>query len=107
MDWYFLALVVSNILSLTGVCLLKYANKHQHSLFSSYVIGSVFLYGVAFVLYYLSLKKIQLNFAQPFSAAFVLSGAVLIGWLLFGEKITHFGIVGLILILSGIVLINV
>ncbi len=87
--------------------MLKHATRHQQGLFSLEVISSIFLYGFAFILYFYALKKIQLNFAQPFSAGTTLGGAVFMGWLLFGEQITQTGIVGLVLILSGIVLINI
>ena len=107
MDWYFLALIGSNIISLTGMVLLKHATRQQIGLFSVEVIGSIFLYGCAFILYFFCLRKIQLNFAQPFSAALTVGGVVFLGWFLFGEKVTQLGVVGLILILSGIVLINV
>ena len=106
MDWYFGALLFSNILSLIGALLLKHTSQHQHDLISVPIFIAISLYGSSFIVYFFALKKIPLSFAQPFSTAFILSGITFVSWFWLGEKITQTGLAGLFLILVGVILLN-
>ena len=71
-----------------------------------YVIGGVVLYGLSFGIYTYLIAKNDLGYIVPVSTALIYTCIFLASFILFKEVFTAFKILGILLILSGVVLLN-
>ncbi len=67
----------------------------------------IFLYGTSFLLYTYLIAKFDLGYIIPFATAFVYVAIFIASYFIFHEAFTALKVVGIALILSGIVLLNV
>lgn len=88
--------------------LLRSASDYAVMEFSWVVRISValLLYGFVFIFYALLLKYFNLSILFPVYTAFSLIGVFLVGALYFGEEVSVFTIVGLILLIIGSILMS-
>jgi len=71
-----------------------------------YVIVGVVLYGLSFIVYTYLISKNDLGYIIPVSTALVYIGIFLASFFIFKEVFTAVKIVGILLILTGVVLLN-
>ena len=64
-------------------------------------------YGVAFYLLSLALRSIPVGTAYAIWAGLGIVLVAAAGWLIFGQKLDAWGVVGMILIVSGVFVLNV
>lgn len=106
MNWNLGSLCVSVILNTAGGLLIKQSSKVENKFdFIVIFLGAGFSFFTALIFYSYALRKISLNFAQPFVAGLGLIGIVMMSWLLFGEKLNFYGLVGVFFIIIGIILV--
>lgn len=72
---------------------------------SPYLLGGLFSYGIAFLLWLFVLSKIQLNIAYPIAASLNLCLVVIGSWFLFKEYLSLVQILGIAFIIFGIFLL--
>lgn len=107
MNWNLGALCISVILNTAGGLIIKQSAKMEDKLhFAVLFLISGFSFFIALLFYSYALRKISLTFAQPFVAGFGLLNIALFSWLFFGEKISSYGVVGVVFILVGIMFLT-
>lgn len=72
-----------------------------------YTVGGIILYGLSFVLYVYLISKNDLGYIIPITAAFVYILIFIGSFVIFHESFTAPKIIGIALVLSGIVVLNV
>lgn len=106
----YLYLLTSIALGAGGqICLKKgavsFSISSMKEIANAWVIGGITFYALSLILWVYALKYIPLSKAYPtISISYVL--ILLLGWVFFGEPITHLKIVSIGLIISGVVLLN-
>lgn len=107
MNWNLGSLLVSVILNTIGGLLIKQSSQMDSKYdFFALFLAAGFSFFMALVFYSYALKKISLNFAQPFAAGLGLVNIALLSWFLFGEKLSLLGACGVFFILIGVLLIT-
>jgi len=71
-----------------------------------YSVSGFFLYGLSFILYIYLISKFDLGYILPFALGFVYAIVFLASYLIFKEAFTPTKIIGILLILSGLVCLN-
>ena len=84
----------------------KYEGINISLFFKRFIILGFILYGISAVFWVSALSKINLNVAYP-TLAFGYVIVYFISHIVFGEPIYFKGIIGIILILTGILLIHI
>ncbi|WP_460548240.1 DMT family transporter [Comamonas piscis] len=86
----------------------KNNSLHENTLFNNLLlyVFAVFFYGLGFVFYALSLKKLDLSIAYPLMVSVTIIGISAYGILLNGELMTVSKLAGGLLLIIGIFLIN-
>jgi drug/metabolite transporter (DMT)-like permease len=100
------ALVVLKYGTKAGAIVHKVDGKLQLN-FNIYVFLGLTLYGISFILYTFLISKYDLGYIIPLATAFVYISIVIASYFVFHEAFTTFKIIGLILILSGLTLLNI
>ncbi len=99
-----------------GVLLLKggaaetgFAVQHGNIMlnFSWMFLAGFFCYFCSFLLFTMLLSRFNLNYIYPLAAGLVNVAVVLAGVLLFKEKVTIYGILGVGLVIAGVILMNI
>jgi len=72
----------------------------------TYVIAGIILYGLSFVVYTYLISKNDLGYIIPVSTGLVYIGIFLASFFIFKEVFTAVKIVGIALILTGVILLN-
>lgn len=99
----YLYLACAIALELAGTSCLKYADGFTKWLPT---VGTVVFYVAAFFFLSLSLRTLSLSAAYATWSGVGIAAAGLIAYLVFGEKLNFVGIIGILLIISGVVLVN-
>ncbi len=101
-NWVFLAMAI--VAEVVATSSLK-ASEGFNRLWPSLVV--VVGYGVAFYLLGLALRTIPVGTAYAIWAGLGIVLVAAAGWLVFGQKLDAWGIVGMVLIVSGVFVLNV
>lgn len=101
-NWVFLAMAI--VAEVVATSSLK-ASEGFTRLWPSVVV--VVGYGVAFYLLGLALRTIPVGTAYAIWAGLGIVLVAAAGWLVFGQKLDAWGIVGMMLIVSGVFVLNV
>ncbi|WP_375169822.1 DMT family transporter [Marinobacter sp.] len=101
-NWLFLAMAI--VAEVVATSSLK-ASEGFTRLWPSLVV--VVGYGVAFYLLGLALRTIPVGTAYAIWAGLGIVLVAAAGWLVFGQKLDAWGIVGMMLIVSGVFVLNV
>ncbi|MBW0148799.1 DMT family transporter [Marinobacter arenosus] len=101
-NWVFLALAI--VAEVVATSFLK-ASEGFSRLMPSVVV--VVGYGVAFYLLGLALRTIPVGTAYAIWAGLGIVLVAAAGWLVFGQKLDAWGVVGMALIVSGVFVLNV
>lgn len=101
-NWVFLAMAI--VAEVVATSSLK-ASEGFSRLWPSLVV--VVGYGVAFYLLGLALRTIPVGTAYAIWAGLGIVLVAAAGWLVFGQKLDAWGIVGMVLIVSGVFVLNV
>ncbi|MEE2763247.1 MAG: multidrug efflux SMR transporter [Pseudomonadota bacterium] len=101
-NWVFLAMAI--VAEVVATSSLK-ASEGFTRLWPSLVV--VVGYGVAFYLLGLALRTIPVGTAYAIWAGLGIVLVAAAGWLVFGQKMDAWGIVGMVLIVSGVFVLNV
>ncbi len=101
-NWVFLAMAI--VAEVVATSSLK-ASEGFTRLWPSLVV--VVGYGVAFYLLGLALRTIPVGTAYAIWAGLGIVLVAAAGWLVFGQKLDAWGIVGMVLIVSGVFVLNV
>lgn len=101
MAYMYLALAI--IGELMGSTLLKYSNGFKNIIPS---ISSILLYGICFFFLAKSLENITLSVAYAIWSGIGIVATTLISVFIFKENITLAGVFGIVLIISGVTLLN-
>ncbi len=101
-NWVFLAMAI--VAEVVATSSLK-ASEGFSRLWPSVVV--VVGYGVAFYLLGLALRTIPVGTAYAIWAGLGIVLVAAAGWLVFGQKLDAWGIVGMVLIVSGVFVLNV
>lgn len=80
-------------------------NKLNYNLNAGLLLGIV-LYGISFILYTYLISKYDLGYIIPLTTAIVYTIIFVASYFIFNEAFTAIKILGIILILSGVVLLN-
>lgn len=80
-------------------------NKIQFNV-NSYVVSGVILYGISFLLYTYLIAKYDLGYIVPMTTALVYILIFTASYFIFDEVFTAFKIAGIVLIVSGLALLN-
>lgn len=75
--------------------------------FNSYIITGIVFYGISFVLYTYLIAKYDLGYIVPLTTALVYVLIFTASYFIFDEVFTAFKIAGIVLIVSGLALLNV
>ncbi|MBW4935708.1 DMT family transporter [Marinobacter sp. F4206] len=102
MNWVFLALAI--VAEVVATSSLK-ASEGFTRLMPSVIV--IFGYGVAFYLLGLALRTIPVGTAYAIWAGLGIVLVAAAGWLVFGQKLDAWGVVGMALIVSGVFVLNV
>ena len=100
----YLLLACSVVSEVFGSTMLKLSNGFKHKL---PIIGVVFGFGIAFYIFSLALVDLPLGFSYAIWSG---SGTILtafVGVFLFQEKINKQGMLGIFLLITGIVMLNI
>ena len=100
--WLFLGLAI--VSEIGGTILLKYSNGFEIWYFS---LMCIFFYAVAIFFLSISLKAIELGIAYSIWSGLGTAAAAVLGAFLFGEFLLVVQYIGIIIIVSGVILINV
>lgn len=106
MSFNFVALCFSVVLNVIGTLFLKQSAENQKQIAPILFLCGGFSFFCALIFYSYALKKINLSFAQPFSAGLGLINIALLSWLFFGEKLSPYGVLGIGFVLLGIVFLK-
>lgn len=90
-------------LELIGTACLKYAAGFTKFLPSA---GAIIFYSTCFFFLSKSLKTINLSVAYATWAGVGIVAAALISTLIFGERVNMISIIGMILVVSGVIILN-
>lgn len=80
-------------------------NKIIESLTNPYFLGALFTYGIAFLIYYLALSKIELSKAYPLVSISVLIAIFSLSVIFLNETLNFIKALGFVLCILGIILI--
>jgi drug/metabolite transporter (DMT)-like permease len=100
-----LALVFLKLGSASGAPL-AFSNGRLHFNLGWAASAGFVLYGLSFVLYTFLISKYDLGYILPLATAFVYIAIFLASYFIFHEAFTAFKIVGIVLIMSGLVFLN-
>lgn len=75
--------------------------------FNSYIVAGIVLYGFSFILYTYLISKYDLGYIVPLTTALVYVLIFTASYIIFDEVFTAFKIAGIVLIVSGLALLNV
>ncbi|SEN84127.1 EamA family transporter [Paenibacillus sp. OV219] len=112
----FLLILANTLMLVTGQFLWKYGLMQREKpfesirtilelLFSPYIIGGLFIYGCATVLWLFIVSRVDLSLAYPIqSLAYIIS--IFGAYYFFGESLSALKIVGCLLILAGVACIG-
>jgi multidrug transporter EmrE-like cation transporter len=99
----YLYLFISILSEITGATFLKLSEGFTN-LIPSLLL--VFFYGLAFIFIIFALKTVSLSVGYSIWAGLGTAGASLVGMFLFEEMLSGINIIGLIVIISGVVIMN-
>lgn len=72
-----------------------------------YMIIGLICYVFSFLIFNIVLSRVNLSFIYPISAGLVNIAVIIASVLIFKEKITGFGIAGMVIVIIGIVVMNI
>lgn len=72
-----------------------------------YMIIGLICYVFSFIIFNLVLSRVNLSFIYPISAGLVNIAVIIASVLIFKEKVTTFGIMGMVIVIIGIVVMNI
>ncbi|WP_448159635.1 SMR family transporter [Enterobacter asburiae] len=112
-SWYTLMgvfyILISGLCSALAGASLKLGAEKKLSvggfLYTPHAVAVVF-YFVGFVFYFLALSKLSLSTAYPIMVSSAIIFVMLLGCFLFSESISTHKIIGVVLIISGVCLVN-
>lgn len=84
----------------------EYLNNRLHFNVNYYTVSGVVLYTISFLFYIYLISKYDLGYIIPLAAAFVYILIFIASAIVFNEVFTAFKIAGIVLIVSGLVLLN-
>ena len=111
----FLLVVLGIISNASASVLIKYAMLPERKvsladpmtiIFNLPLWFGLFFYGIAFLLYALTLQRLPLNVTHPILTCGAISMVAVLSVVLFGETFTTTKIIGVILVAAGVVLIS-
>lgn len=85
---------------------LKFVNHRLHANINLYVFSGVLLYGISFLLYVFLISKNELGYIIPLTTALVYILIFVSSYFIFHEIFTVLKVIGIALILSGIIFLN-
>ncbi|NBU34146.1 hypothetical protein EB118_08840 [bacterium] len=85
---------------------IKYLNGKVSFNINFYAVSGIVLYGVSFVLYMYLISKNDLGYIIPLAAAFVYILLFLASYFIFKEVFTLTKVIGILLIVSGLIFLN-
>jgi len=100
----YIYLFLSILFEITGSAFLKLSEGFTNLMPS---ILLIFFYGLSFALIIFALKTISLSVGYSIWAGLGTAGAALIGVIFFNEILSNINIMGLVIIISGVVLMNI
>ena len=106
-----LSILFAAIANGIGSAMIRYSSLYKGKADSSIalywilLLGAFFIFGGAFPLYAYGLSKIKLSVAQPLFSVFTYLSVALIAFFIFNEPYSFRKIFGLVLILSGVILV--
>lgn len=113
-DYFFISGVWNSIKRVASV-LIKYAVMPQRKISISEPLSlilniplwtGIIFYGIAFVLYALTLQRLSLNVTHPILTCGAITMVAVLSVILFGESFSLTKIVGVILVSLGVILIS-
>lgn len=99
------ALVVLKLGAKTGAPA-DYVGGRLHFHITPYTLGGVVLYGISFLIYIYLISKYDLGYIIPLTTALVYVLIFTASYFIFKELFTPFKIIGILLILTGLVFLN-
>lgn len=100
----YIFLFVSILFEIAGSALLKLSNGFTNII---PILFLILFYGLSFTALIFALKTISLSIGYSIWAGLGTAGTALVGVFLFNEVLTGINILGLIVIISGVVIMNV
>lgn len=85
---------------------IHFANNKLQLNINPLVLGGVFLYGLSFLIYIYLVSKNDLGYIIPLTTAFVYVAIFVASYFIFNEVFTTLKVIGIALILSGLILLN-
>lgn len=101
LGYVFLGLAI--LLEFIGTTCMKLSDGFSNIMYSA---GTLAAYGVCFFFFALALKSVDLNIAYATWGGLGIVLAAVVSYFYFHESITPVGIIGIILIVTGVVLCN-
>ena len=101
-----LALIVLKLGTKAGPPLSVIESKIHFNI-NVYTVGGVLLYGISFLTYMYLISKFDLGYIIPVAAAFVYILIFVASFFIFKETFTAFKILGIALIVSGLIIMNI
>lgn len=99
--WIVLALAI--VLEICGTLLLKLSNGFTNW---QSAVGALFCYGLAFYFLSLLLKTIPVGIAYAIWSGVGIAAVSLIGWLFMNQKLDMAALIGIGMIITGVLVIN-
>jgi drug/metabolite transporter (DMT)-like permease len=100
-----LGLIILKTGTKTGLPI-SFAGNKLHLNLNVYSLAGLALYGLSFILYVYLISKFELGYIIPLAAAFVYIIVFIASAIVFKEAFTVTKVLGITLILSGLVLLN-
>lgn len=111
----FLLVVLGIVSNAVASVLIKYAMLPERNvsisepfsiIFNIHLCLGLFFYGIAFLLYALTLQRLPLNVTHPVLTCGAISMVAVLSAILFGESFTVQKIAGVVLVAVGVILIS-
>jgi uncharacterized membrane protein len=100
------ALILLKLGTKHGGAPISYVNNKAHLNLTPYVISGILLYGLSFIVYMYLISRFDLGYIIPLTTAFVYLCIFLASALIFKEVFTTVKIIGIVLIVTGLVFLN-
>jgi drug/metabolite transporter (DMT)-like permease len=100
-----LALIALKLGTKSGIPIHYVNNKLQFNI-NFYTVAGIFLYGLSFLTYIYLISKYDLGYIIPLTTALVYVIIFTASYFIFDEVFTAIKVIGIVLILTGLVLLN-
>lgn len=100
----YIYLFISILFEIAGSSFLKLSDGFTNLIPSLLLI---FFYGLSFTIFIFALKTVSLSVGYSIWAGLGTAGAALVGIFLFNEVLSGINIIGLVVIISGVVIMNI